>query len=451
MLLLGIPSMLAENITLDEAQRLAEANFPLVKRYELISQTTQYTLDNITKSWFPQLSVGAQVTFQNPRSKMGDDINTIMDFRDIKVSGTVTNPQGQEVPIPEGVSFENTVVEFPEPNIKGISRLQYRIGAELNQVLYEGGLIKGQREVAKMESEVQKTKNDVDIYALRERVCDLFFGILLIDEQTRLCNEMINLLDANQGKVESLYRGGVATGGDVAAIKAEKMKAIQQRTQLQNSRRSFERVLNLFIGKPEQTSLVPQKPMETLVSNVNQRPELRLFDKQLELTQAQDRLLRASLMPTVSAFASGFYGYPGFNMMHDMMHHNPTFNVMVGLRVNWTIGSLYTFKNDQSRLLLKRSEIETARETFLFNSRLQSAQENETMAGYRRMMADDDEIIDLRVTVRKAAESKLNHGIIDVNNLLQEITKENQARISKSQHEVEMLQHLYKLKIIQNN
>ena len=136
--------------------------------------------------------------------------------------------------------------------------------------------------------------------------------------------------------------------------------------------------------------------------------------------------------------------------MHDMMHHQASINGLVGIKLQWAIGNLYTYKNDKARLSLLRNDIEAQRETFLFNIRLQNVQENEFVTGFRQLMADDDEIIDLRVTSRKAAESKLNHGIIDINNLLQEISKENQARITKCQHELEMLQHNYKLKIIHN-
>lgn len=440
---------LGETLTLDQAQQLAQSNYPLIKRYDLISQSTRYTISNVARGWLPQLGIGAQVTLQNQATHLGEDYDQIIDQDQIKISGDV-NAADDPVPVPSDIDLSGVKVEFPPPNVKGMGKLQYRVGAEVNQTIWEGGTISGQKKVAQLESEIQQSKTDVDLYGLRERVCDLYFGILLLDEQLRLCDEMIALLEDNERKLESLQRGGVVTGGDVAAIKAEKMKTRQQRTQLTNSRRSFERVLNVFIGKDEATQLTLVKPADQIVSTTSQRPELLLLDKQWQLTQAQERLLRSSLMPRITAFAQGFYGYPGFDMMHDVMHRAASFNGLVGLKVQWSINPLYTYKNDKARLALQRSDIETQRETFLFNSRLKSAQESEMVSGYRKLMADDDEIIELRVTVRKAAESKLNHGIIDVNNLLQEIVKENQARIAKCQHELEMLQHTYKMKIIHN-
>ena len=93
----------------------------------------------------------------------------------------------------------------------------------------------------------------------------------------------------------------------------------------------------------------------------------------------------------------------------------------------------------------------TSCDVFLFNNNLEQMQQNENMERYRRLMADDDEIIALRSSVRKAAESKLAHGIIDVNDLLKEINAENNAQVQKSIHEIEMLKEMYNLKITTNN
>lgn len=119
---------------------------------------------------------------------------------------------------------------------------------------------------------------------------------------------------------------------------------------------------------------------------------------------------------------------------------------MIGMRLSWNISSLYTHKNEKRKLATAANEIENARDVFLFNNRLQTTQERMAVERYRRIIADDDEIIRLRTSVRQAAEAKLSHGIIDVNGLLQEITRENTARTQQSVHEIEMLKAIYELK-----
>ena len=178
---------------------------------------------------------------------------------------------------------------------------------------------------------------------------------------------------------------------------------------------------------------------------------MRLFDAQLRLTDAQEKGLNTALMPRLSLFAQGYYGYPGYNMFEDMMSHKWSLNGIIGARLTWNIGGLYTRKNDKAKLQLQREMTASNREVFLFNNRLEQMQQQEEMARHKRLMADDEEIISLRSAVRKAAESKLSHGIIDVNDLLREINQENAARVQQSMHEIEMLKDIYDYKFTTNN
>jgi len=182
-----------------------------------------------------------------------------------------------------------------------------------------------------------------------------------------------------------------------------------------------------------------------------QRPEMRLYDAQLRLADAQEKALNAALRPKLGVFAQGFYGYPGLNMFEDMMSRKWSLNGLIGARLTWDIGALYTRRNDKAKLKLQRSMTQTNREVFLFNNRLEQIQQNEETERYRKLMADDEEIIQLRSAVRKAAESKLAHGIIDVNDLVREINQENAARVQQSVHEIEMLKQIYDNKFTTNN
>jgi outer membrane protein TolC len=183
----------------------------------------------------------------------------------------------------------------------------------------------------------------------------------------------------------------------------------------------------------------------------NRRPELKALDAQLGLLNAQEHALNSALMPKLGVFAQGYYGYPGLNMFEDMMSHQWSLNGIIGARLTWNIGALYTRKNDKAKINSQRSMVDVQRETFLFNNNLEQIQQNENISRYKKLMADDEEIISLRSAVRKAAESKLSHGIIDVNDLVREINQENAARVSQSMHEIEMLKEIYDNKFTTNN
>jgi outer membrane protein TolC len=276
----------------------------------------------------------------------------------------------------------------------------------------------------------------------------MYFSLLLLDEQIKLNSDLQELLLGNEKKLESMVKNGTAAESDWQSVKAERLNVIQQKTTLESQKRMLQTMLSTFCGIEVKN---PQKPSIAETNATNNRPEMRLFDAQLRLADAQQRALNSALMPKLGVFAQGYYGYPGLNMFEDMMRHDWSLNGLIGAKLTWNIGALYTRKNDKAKLQLQRDLTETSREVFLFNNNLEQIQQNENIARYRELMADDEEIISLRSAVRKAAESKLSHGIIDVNDLVREINQENAARVSQSMHEIEMLRQIYDNKFTTNN
>ena len=408
----------AQTVTLDECQQLARENYPLIKRYDLIQQTTDFTVSNIMKGWLPQISAAAQATYQSDVMTLPDPLQGML------------GQYGYDV--------------------KGLKKDQYRIGIDVNQTVYDGGLISNQKNIARLQGEVQTAQADVDLYAIRQRVNDMYFGILLLNEKIQLNQDLQTLLQSNLDKLESLLRNGVAMQSDVNTIKAEKLRAVQGGTELAASKKSLVRMLSTFIGK-EITDVAKPNIQSSMfnVQSENNRPELSLFDKQLQLANAQEKMLNSKLLPRLSIFAQGFYGYPGYDAFDAMFNHDWKLNGMIGTRLVWNIDGLYRNKTDKKKIEAQRNLIETGRETFLFNNSLLQIQQNEGIAKYRQLIAEDD-IVSLRSQVRQSAESKLTHGIIDTNNLLQEITRENQAKIDRSTHEVQMLKKTYDLKFTVN-
>lgn len=407
----------AQTVTLDECQQLAQENYPLIKQYDLIRQTTDYTVSNISKGWLPQVSAMAQATYQSDVMTLPDPLQTML---------------GQQ-------GFD----------VKGLRKDQYRIGIDLNQTIYDGGLISGQKNVAHLEGEVQTAQTTTDLYTIRQRVNDIYFGILLLDEKIQLNKDLQTLLQSNLDKLNSMLSNGIAMQSDVNVVRAEKLKAEQQATELASSKKSLMDMLAVFIGKEITELAMPQDVIVPTQSN--NRPELHLFDTQIELANAQESLLNARLLPKLSVFAQGYYGYPVYDQFDAMFNRDWKLNGMIGVRLSWNIGALYTRKNDRSKLNTRRGLVESARETFLFNNHLLEIQQTDGIAKYRQMITDDHEIVALRSDVRQSAESRLEHGIIDTNNLLQEITRENQSRIDLSTHTILMLKESYDLKYTTNN
>lgn len=418
--ILGVAVMLLSvsadaQLTLDECQQMASDNYPLLQKYDLVRQTTEYTIKNIQRGYWPQLSLGGQVSYQSEVTDLPDVLSHLL--------------------------------SESSPNYKGMAKDQYQIALDLNQVIWDGGHIKARRDLAASDAEVQVAQADVEMYAIRSRVNELFFGILLLDEKIRLNETLQTLLLDNCRMLETRKMHGTAMESDVDVMRAEYLEARQDLTALRSMRKSYRQMLAIFIGKDTASVINLQKPAASLPQTFdNRRPELNLYAMQMQQTEAQSHLLNVGLRPKLSLFAQGVYGYPGYDMFDSMFDHDLKLNGIVGIRFSWNIGRLYTFKTDKHKLELIRKQIETAREIFLFNNNLQSVREREAVNQYHQMMEEDSDIIRLRTSVRQAAEAKLQHGVIGVNDLLQEITKENRARIDHSLHEMEMLKNIYELK-----
>ena len=404
--------------TLEECQRAAERNYPLIKQYGLIEKTTKLTVENIQKGWLPQVSASAQATLQSDVTAFPDEFQKLY----------------QQV----GLSME------------GLKKDQYRVGIDVQQTVYDGGNISSQKQVARTEGEVERLQNEVYIYNVRKRVNEMYFSLLLVDEQIRLNADLQKVLEGNEQKLASMLKGGTAAESDYNNVKAERLNVVQQMTSLKSQRKALMAMLSTFCGMEMKQAVKPTLPDAATTHAANLRPELKVIDAQLRLADSREKALNAALMPRLGVFAQGYYGYPGYNMFDDMMSRRLSWNGMIGAKLTWNLGVLYTHKNDKAKIQLQRETAEVSRQRFLFDNNIEQIQQNENIARYRQLMADDEEIIDLRTSIRKAAESKLSHGIIDVNDLVREINNENTARIQLTIHEIEMLKEIYNLKFTTN-
>ena len=406
--------------TLEECQQAAEKNYPLIQQYGLIEKTTELTVANIQKGWLPQVSVQAQATYQNKVVAWPDEMQPMMSGMGI--------------------------------NMEGLKKDQYRVGIDVQQTIYDGGVMGSQKRIAREQGKVQEAQNEVNIYNVRKRVNEMYFGLLLIDEQIKLNADLQTLLEGNERELESMTERGTAAESDLQSVKAERLNAVQKGIELESQKQMLLRMLSTFCGLEVKEVSKPQATAEDggLMAE-NRRPELRALDAQIGVLNAQEKALNAALMPKIGAFAQGYYGYPGLNMFEDMMRHQWSWNGIVGARLTWNIGALYTRKNDKAKLQLQRDLTENNRDVFLFNNNLDQIRQRENIERYRKLMAQDGEIISLRQAVRKAAESKLTHGIIDVNDLVREINQEHAAFVQQSVHEIEMLKEIYDNKYTTNN
>lgn len=414
LLTLSVSLGLAAQVTIEQCVNLAQENYPLIKKYNLLNSLNEINLSDINKSWLPQISVYAQGNVQNATPSFPDRLSGML-----KQMGT---------------------------DISGLNEWQYKIGADLNQTIWDGGSSKARREIERTQHAENQAALDVQLYAVKERVENLFFGILLIDEQTKQIRASIDLLQDNLQKLRSMLKNGIAMQCDADMVEAQYLATSQQLIQARSMAESYRRLLEIYIGESlaGRELIMPDAVIPgDLVPN---RPEQKLFNAQLLANDALRNNITSSIMPQIGLFAQAYYGYPGYDYFENMMNRNPSFNILAGVKISWNIGAFYTKKNSSQKLKLAAGEISADRETFLFNTSLETQSQVDNINELKAVIKEDGRIVELRANVRRAAESQLDNGTIDATALLTKITDEKQARLNAAYHEIQLLQSIYKLK-----
>lgn len=412
------PLCLTAQITIEQCVEKAMENYPEIRKYDLVSATREIDLSDIDKGWLPRISAYGQATVQNAVPSFPESLSGVL------------QQMGQ--------------------SMRGLDKLQYKVGVDISQTIWDGGMSRARRDVSRLTSETQRKSIGVELYAVRQRVENLYFAILLTEEQIAQTGNALALVKGNLEKLRSMLRNGTAMQCDVDMVAAQALTMEQDITRARSAVRGYRQVLEIFIGESlaDRVLVMPDALMPSDMRPA--RPELSLFENRIAAAQASRRLSDVALMPKVGFFAQTWYGYPGFDYFKSMMNRNLSFNIMAGVKVTWNIDAFYTKKNTARRTAVDTGNILSEKETFLFNTGMQSVSQQEKISGLRSVMADDAKIIELRTNVRKAAESQLENGVIDATALLTKITDENQAKLTARFHEIQLIQEIYNLKYILN-
>lgn len=396
MAMLMTPLALRAQLTLDSCRQKAHDNYPMIKQYALINRSRDYTIGNIGKAWLPQVNaMGGAAAYT--------------DMLDIPAQARMLTGETKN----------------------------WTAGAmiSLQQQIYDGGQTAAQKNTARAETEVSRRNVDVSMYAVNDRIEQLFFGILLIDEQLKQNRLLQNDLGINERQVADMMKGGLANATDIDAVKVEEVKCRQSETSLTAMRQAYLRMLGYFIGEQlnETTTLVAPNETATTKIDAITRPELQWYAARQSLLGKQRKQLDTQLMPTVKAFGAAI----AHTSLADMMHN--TF-AAAGVTVSWNIGALYTRKNDLYKLQVEADRIDAEQQTFLFNNHLQTEETQGQITALKKQLDLDRETVRLREDIYSKSMKKVKLGTETVNEMLRDAIAVSQARQQQSLHNIQLQQ-----------
>lgn len=399
-----------QTLSLARSLDLAKTHYPLSLRTGLIENSKEYNLSNISKGYLPQMGITGYATYQS---------------------------QVFEFPF-----------TLPGISIPSINQDQYKVAGEITQPLTALYTLGTEKEIARSQAQLDQKKLDVDLYTLNDRVIQIYFGILLIQEQQAQLKFLENDIQRNIDKLTIALENGTSLQIQIDVLTAELYKIRQNNIALDAQ-------LNTLIdllGRFTQLSLSSDTKFEipSIQPNLNgdiHRPELGVFQQQRDLLALQNHRISNRNLPQLNLFFQGGYGRPGLNPLSNDFNSY----YITGIRLQWNLTPFYTTSKSRQLIAIGVREVDVQEETFKFNLDLQTTQQSQEINKLIQLITSDKEIISLRRSIRTTAEKQLELGTLSGLDFLEYINAENKAVQDQSIHEIQLLLATYQQMAITGN
>lgn len=413
MLLLGVHYFVngqpPDTLTLDYCQKSAIENYPLTKGKQFLLLANKMKIESLNTNYLPRLNLNSQATYQSDVTKISLDIPGI---------------------------------QLPSP-----PKDRYDLSIEISQTLFDRAMTKKLKKLEEMNLSVDTLKIEVDLYALKEKVNTIFFGILVLQENEKL----LNMISAELGKkitmAESGVRNGILIISELDLLKVEKLKIDQQKDETTQHRYASIEMLGKYLNQPLPNGVSFRKPVYFEKEEINNRPELKLFEAQINKIETSIEVLHSKHQPKIGAFAQTGYGQPGLNMLSE------NFNAyyLAGVKLTWNIFDWKQTTKEKQILKNNQQIIGSQKETFNKNIDIALTNLNASVSRLRNLIETDKEIIELRSRITRKYSSQLENGIISSSEYITQLIAETQARINHQIHEIQLLQELNNILFIKGN
>lgn len=386
-----------QKLSLEDCYALVNKNYPIAKQSKLLEEKSALDLATINLAKLPKLDLNAQATYQSDVTQLP-----------VKIPNLTVDPANKD---------------------------QYKATFDVNQLLYNGGLIDANAQLKESQTKTQQQQVQVNLYQLKSKINQLYFSILLSQEKKEILKAKQQQLITKVSEVKTGVKYGAILPASEKVLEAENLKIKQQLTEINYDRKKFIANLATLTYTTIDDNVTLIKPMfQTNFITINNRPELQLFDLQNEQIEHSKTVITKNKLPKVNAFGQAGYGNPGLNMLDNSFQ---TF-YMLGLKANWTVFDWNKSKKEKEALTVSEAIIETEKETFLVNTNLQLQEMENEIKKLNEVISTDSEIIALRQYVVKSADSQLKNGVITASDYLVELTNLYEAKLNQKVHEIQL-------------
>lgn len=386
-----------QKLTLEECYALVNNKYPIAKQTNLLQQKATYEIEAINKGKLPKIDLNAQATYQSDVTQLP-----------IKLPNVTVNPLNKD---------------------------QYRATLDVNQLIYNGGLIEANTKLKEAQTLTQKQQVEVSLYQLKTKINQLYFSILLLQERESLLISKKEQLLSKIKEVQSGVKFGAILPASEKVLEAENLKIKQQLAEINSDRtKLFQNLASLTFSEIDSKTKL-ERPTSTIdFAKESSRPELKLYDLQSEQIETSSAILSKNYLPKVNAFGQAGYGNPGLNMLDNSFQ---TF-YMVGVKANWNVFDWNKTKSEKQALVVSKEIVSSEKETFQLNNQLQLQEFENEIKKQQEILKTDSELIELRNYILKSSDSQLKNGVITSSEYIVEFTNLYEAKINQKLHEIQL-------------
>ena len=338
------------------------------------------------------------------------------------------------------VDLSGVLGSLPIPGIanaiKPLPNEQYKITLDINQVIYDGGAIKGARALEKADLSINEKQTETDLYKLRGQINGYYFNLLLLARQNELLNNYLEIIKKRITSMQSAVNNGVIIKSDVDVLTSEKINIEQQLAENEIRKSSLIKILSDLTGNKIEAStelILPSISGE--LSNELSRPELQLFDLRKEQLAAGMKVIESKRLPKAVGFATLGYGNPpGSNFFKN--EFAPYY--VLGASIKWNIFDWNKAKNEKQIISFQQGILDNRKNDLTDNLKRLLEAKNSEIESLKALIDRDSELITLRKKITASAESQYQNGIITATEYLNELNTERQAMINYEIHKINL-------------
>ena len=392
-LIFSIASYSQQKLTIEECYALAEKNYPLAKQINLLQQKSTYEIDALNKAKLPKIDLNAQATYQS-----------------------------------DVIGLPTTL-----PGVESLNKDQYRATLDVNQLLYNGGMIAANTKLKEAQTLTQQQQVEVNLYQLKSRINYSYMMILLWQDQRELLFAKQNTIYSKIKEVKSGVKNGAILPASEQVLEAELLKLEQALTE--NSFQRIKEIQNLssLTTTTIAENAVLERPITAFKAN-GTRPEIKFFDLQQDQIEASKNIIAKSNSPKLNAFGQAGYGNPGLNMLNNSFEDF----YIVGLKLNWNVLDWNKSKTDKQALDIAKEVVATEKETFETNNQMQLNELQSEISKIEIIIKTDSQIIHLREKVVQSFDSQLQNGVITSSDYITELNQLFDAKTNQKVHQTQL-------------